>query len=89
VIGTLLLIVLAWLSQVFVGLALGRLVLPDSWQVTSRGYNILAMALGMILIGAVRSLPFPYVSAAVALLSIVLALGAVIMALKPDTERAW
>lgn len=87
--GTLLLIVLAWLSQVFVGMAVGRLVLPDGWQVSSRGYNILAMALGMVLIGAVRSLPFPYISSVVAILSIVLALGAVIMTLKPDRERAW
>jgi hypothetical protein len=77
------------LSQVFVGLALGRVVLPATWKEHTRGYNILAMAMGMILIGVVRSLPFPYISSAIAIFSAVLAVGAVIMALRPDRPEAF
>lgn len=88
-VGTMLLLVVAWLSQVFVGLAVGRVILPGQWRPSSRGYNILALALGMILIGIVRAIPVPYVSAVVAIFSAILAIGAVIMALKPDSERAW
>jgi cytoskeletal protein CcmA (bactofilin family) len=88
-IGTVLLLIVAWLSQVFAGLALGRAVLPGSWHVTSRGYNILAMAIGMIVIAALRSVPVPFISTAVAIISAIVAVGAVILAMRYDPERAW
>jgi cytoskeletal protein CcmA (bactofilin family) len=88
VIGTVLLLSLAYLSQVFAGLAIGRLVLPKGWKVSSRGYNILAMALGMILIAALRAVPLPYISAIIALIVAVIGVGGVLVATTHRPERA-
>lgn len=88
VIGTVFLLSLAYLSQVFAGLAIGRLVLPKGWKVSSRGYNILAMALGMILIAALRAVPLPYVSAIIALIVAVIGVGGVLVATTHRPEPA-
>jgi cytoskeletal protein CcmA (bactofilin family) len=85
-IGTLLLVCFAWLSQIFVGLALGRFVLPKSWKQATRGYNILALAIGMILIGAIRSAPVPYLSVAVAALMALIGVGGVLIAVHSGTS---
>lgn len=79
-IGTLLLLSLAYLSQVFVGLAIGRFVLPSGWKIGTRGYNILAMAVGMILISAIRAAPLPYISSVIALIVAVIGVGGVLVA---------
>lgn len=89
VVGTVVLLFIAWLSQVFVGVALGRWIMPKNWHVTSRGYNILAMAIGMILIGAVRAAPVPYVSGLIAIVSAILAIGAVVTVLRAQPEQSW
>jgi cytoskeletal protein CcmA (bactofilin family) len=68
-----------YLSQVFLGLALGRTVLPHSWDTTGRGYNLLAMALGVIVLGGLRVLPVPFVGTAVAAITAIFGLGAVIL----------
>ncbi|HRA48614.1 MAG TPA: hypothetical protein PK819_11150, partial [Thermomicrobiales bacterium] len=80
-IGTILLFCIGWLSQIFVGLALGRAILPRGWKQQSRGYNILALAIGMILIGAVRMAPIPFVPAVVALVVLLIGIGGVILAI--------
>ena len=49
-----------YLSQVFLGLAIGRLILPSRWDTTSRGYNLLAMVIGVLILGGIRLIPVPY-----------------------------
>jgi hypothetical protein len=81
-VGSLLLLCFAYLSQVFVGLAIGRVILPGSWRIGSRGFNILAMAIGVILIGLIRMIPAPFVSPLVALLVAILGVGGILTALR-------
>jgi cytoskeletal protein CcmA (bactofilin family) len=78
-VGFALFFVALYLSQVFVGLAIGRFILPRSWGDTGRGFNLLAMALGVILLAAVRLIPAPYLSGVVALLTGIIGLGAVVV----------
>ncbi|HKG24559.1 MAG TPA: hypothetical protein VKB09_02875 [Thermomicrobiales bacterium] len=68
-----------YLSQIFLGLALGRIVLPDSWDTNGRGYNLLAMALGVVVLAGLRLIPVPFVGTAVATITAILGLGAVIL----------
>lgn len=80
-VGVLLLVgylVALYLSQVVVGLALGRFLLPRRWRDGSRGYLLLAGTLGLILIGLLRLLPFPYVNIAVTVVVTLLGFGAII-----------
>jgi cytoskeletal protein CcmA (bactofilin family) len=81
-VGTMLLLCFAYLSQVFVGLAIGRVILPGSWRIGSRGFNILAMAIGVILIGLIRMIPAPVVSPVVALIVAILGVGGILTALR-------
>lgn len=71
-------LVALYLSQVVVGLALGRFLLPRRWRDGSRGYLLLAGTLGLILIGVLRLLPFLYVNMAVTLVVTLLGFGAII-----------
>ncbi len=80
-IGVLLLLgylVALYLSQVVVGLALGRFLLPRRWRDGSRGFLLLAATLGLILIGVLRLLPFPYVNIVVTVAVTLLGFGAII-----------
>lgn len=70
-----------YLSQVFVGLAMGRVVLPRSWGAHGRGYNLLAMTLGVIVLGGLRLIPIPYFSWVIAVLTAILGLGALVLGL--------
>jgi cytoskeletal protein CcmA (bactofilin family) len=85
-IGSVLLLCLAYLSQVFVGLAIGRIVLPSGWKVSSRGYNVLAMVLGMILISVIRAIPLPYISSVIAVIAAVIGVGGVLVATRQRPE---
>lgn len=68
-----------YLSQIFLGLALGRIVLPKSWDMNGRGYNLLAMTLGVIFLAALRVIPLPFVSTAVAAITAIFGLGTIIL----------
>jgi cytoskeletal protein CcmA (bactofilin family) len=68
-----------YLSQIFVGLALGRLVMPRSWDTHGRGYNLLAMTIGVVVLAALRMAPVPFLGFAVAALTAIFALGAVVL----------
>ncbi|CAA9571945.1 MAG: hypothetical protein AVDCRST_MAG87-2509 [uncultured Thermomicrobiales bacterium] len=70
-----------YLAQVFAGLTIGRFILPRSWDDGSRGYNLLAMTLGVILIGLTSFIPIPFVSAAIAAVVTLWGLGAAAMLL--------
>ena len=75
-----------YLSQVFVGLAIGRTILPRSWRSYGRGYNLLAMVIGVVLIGLLRLIPVPFLDLVVAIVVALLGLGALFTATR-DTER--
>ncbi len=83
---SLILLTLFWvtlyLSQVIVGLALGRWVLPRSWRGNGRGYNLLAMVIGVALIGLIRLIPLPLVDGIVAVVVAIIGLGAVLVAIR-------
>lgn len=76
-----------YLSQVFVGLTLGRYVLPRSWRDGSRGFSLLAMTIGVLVIGGLRLIPFPYVGAAVAFVVAMWGLGAILYLVTDLTPR--
>lgn len=81
VILTILFLVAVYLAQVFAGLAIGRFILPTLWNDGSRGYNLLAMTLGVILIGLTSFIPVPFVGAAIAALVTLWGFGAAAMLL--------
>lgn len=71
-----------YLSQVFVGLAIGRFILPNSWGDEGRGYNLFGMVIGVVILGAIRLIPIPYISWIVAAITAVLGLGAIIVGIR-------
>jgi cytoskeletal protein CcmA (bactofilin family) len=77
-----------YLSQVFAGLAIGRWILPKTWDAAGRGYNLLAMAIGVVLIGVARLIPAPHLSSAISVLVALLALGGVVSAARHARRRA-
>ena len=76
-----------YLTQVIVGMAIGRYVLPNGWNDGSRGFHLLAMAIGVILIGALRFIPLPYVHGLTMLVITIWGLGAVAMLLVSPNRR--
>lgn len=75
-------LIILYLSQVFLGLALGRILLPSGWDTASRGYNLLAMTIGVLIVAGLRLLPVPFISGAIAAVTAVLGLGAVVIGLR-------
>ncbi len=74
-------LVALYLAQVFAGLAIGRFILPRGWNDGSRGYNLLAMTLGVIVIGLASFIPVPFVSGVIAAFVTLWGLGAAVMIL--------
>lgn len=68
-----------YLSQVFVGLAIGRFILPNRWGDLGRGYNLLAMTIGVIILAALRLIPVPWLDVAISAVIALIGLGAVVM----------
>jgi hypothetical protein len=64
------------------------MILPGSWKAGSRGFNILAMAIGVIVIGAIRMIPAPYISPLVALVVAILGVGGVLTAFRNARSSA-
>jgi cytoskeletal protein CcmA (bactofilin family) len=71
-----------YLSQVFLGLAIGRIILPSSWDTAGRGYNLLAMSIGVLILGGLRLIPLPFVSVAIATVTAAVGLGAFVVAMR-------
>jgi cytoskeletal protein CcmA (bactofilin family) len=68
-----------YLSQIFLGIALGRTILPKSWDTTGRGYNLLAMTLGVVFLAALRIIPLPFLDSVIAAITAIFGLGAIIL----------
>jgi hypothetical protein len=68
-----------YLSQVFAGLAIGRYLMPRSWRDGSRGYLLLAMTLGVIIIAAIRMAPVPFLGPVVTAIVTFWGFGAAVM----------
>ena len=79
--------VVLYLSQVVVGIALGRWLLPTGWRSYGRGFNILAMTIGVIIIGLVRLIPYGPIDTIVALVVAILGIGAIFTATRNDGRR--
>lgn len=71
--------VLLYLSQVVVGLTIGRAILPRKWRDGSRGYLLFALVLGLIVIGVLRMAPVPFLDVVVLVLVSVWGFGALLM----------
>lgn len=76
-----------YLSQVVAGLTLGRLVMPRSWRDGSRGTMILAMTLGVLVLGILRMLPIPYLGPIVTAIITFWGFGAIIMVVTDLTSN--
>ncbi|MEJ7901327.1 MAG: hypothetical protein WKF63_05735 [Thermomicrobiales bacterium] len=68
-----------YLTQVIVGMTIGRFILPTSWNDGSRGFHLLAMTLGVVLLGALRLIPVPYLYTLLSLIITIWGAGAVLM----------
>lgn len=76
-----------YLSQVCAGLTLGRLILPRSWQDGTRGFLLLAMTLGVIILGVVRMAPVPFLGPIVTAIVTFWGFGALLMVVTDLTSR--
>lgn len=86
-------VIALYLTQVFAGLAIGRFILPNGWNDGSRGFNLLAMTLGVIIIAATSFIPVPFASAVISAVVTLWGLGAATMILgqlgtRPSTASA-
>jgi cytoskeletal protein CcmA (bactofilin family) len=79
VIVLLLLGVALYLTQAVAGMAIGRFVLPRTWDDGSRGYLLLATTLGILLIAVFRFLPVPWVWAVASAIVTMWGLGSILM----------
>ncbi|HWV36547.1 MAG TPA: hypothetical protein VNZ55_12995 [Thermomicrobiales bacterium] len=79
-----------YLSQVIVGMMIGRLLLSGRWDDGSRGFNLLCMTLGVIIISAIRFIPLPFVWGGVNAIVAIWGVGTVVMLfgrLRPAATR--
>ena len=70
-----------YLSQYVVGQRLGTLILPNGWNDGSRGFLLLSMTIGVLLLSLLRYLPIPFVGSAIDLIITVGGLGAMVLLL--------
>ncbi|MCO5223968.1 MAG: hypothetical protein M9953_01405 [Thermomicrobiales bacterium] len=76
-----------YLSQVVVGLAIGRAILPRKWRDGSRGYLLLAMTIGVLIIGILKLAPVPFLGAITMAIVTIWGLGATLMLLTDLSSR--
>ncbi len=70
-----------YLSQYVVGQRLGTLILPNGWNDGSRGFLLLSMTIGVLLLSVLRYLPIPFVGSVIDLIITVGGLGAMVLLL--------
>lgn len=89
-IGLLLLLMIPiglYFSQIVAGLTIGRFLMPRSWRDGSRGYLLLAMTVGVIIIAAVRMAPVPFLGPIVTAIISFWGFGSIILVLTDLTSR--
>lgn len=74
-------LVMLYLTQIIAGITIGRFILPRSWNDGSRGFHLLAMTLGVVIIGALRLVPVPYLFTVLSVVITLWGAGAAIMLL--------
>lgn len=84
----LLFLVALYATQIVVSITIGRAVLPKRWRDGSRGFLLFAMVVGMIVIGALRMAPVPFLNAITMVLVTVWGLGAILMLFRDVTSYA-
>lgn len=80
-----------YLSQYVVGQRIGTLILPSRWNDGSRGYLLLSMTIGVLLLSLLRYLPIPFVGTVVDLFVAIVGLGAAVLLigqLRPGARAA-
>lgn len=77
-----------YLSQVVVGITIGRAILPKAWRDGSRGYLLFALVLGTIILGVLKMAPVPFLNAIVMVLVSVWGFGAIIMLARDVTSES-
>lgn len=75
-----------YLSQIVVGISIGRSILPRRWRDGSRGFLLFAMVIGMIVIDLLRMAPIPFLNVIVMVLVTVWGFGALLMLAKDVTS---
>lgn len=88
-VGVLLMVLMTlamYLTQIVVGITIGRSILPRRWRDGSRGFLLFAMVVGSIIIGALRMAPVPYLNAIVLVLVSIWGFGALLMLLNDLTS---
>jgi hypothetical protein len=75
-----------YITQAVAGMAIGRFILPRSWNDGSRGFLLLTMTIGILIIALFRFLPVPWVWAGVSAIVTMWGLGAILM-LVPQLGR--
>jgi len=89
-IGIMLLLMLPiglYFSQIFAGLTIGRFLMPRSWRDGSRGYLLLTMTIGVIIIAAIRMAPVPFLGPIATAIVTFWGFGSMIMVLTDLTSR--
>ena len=77
-----------YLSQIVVSVTIGRAILPRSWRDGSRGFLLFAMVIGMIVIGALRMAPVPFLNVIVMVLVSVWGVGAIFLLARDVTSES-
>ena len=75
-----------YLTQIVVGITIGRSILPRSWRDGSRGFLLFALVIGTIIIGFLRMAPVPFLNVIVVVLVTVWGFGAILMLAKDVTS---
>lgn len=87
-VGVLMLVLLPialYLSQIVVGITIGRSILPRSWRDGSRGFLLFALVIGVIIIGALRLAPVPFLNVVTMVIVTIWGFGALLMLLTDMT----
>lgn len=72
-------LIVLYLSQVVVGIVIGRTLLSGRWDDGSRGFYLLAMTVGVLIISALKFVPLPYIGGGVSLIVSIWGVGTVLL----------
>lgn len=88
-IGILLLLLLPialYLSQVVIGITIGQAILPQTWRDGSRGFLLMALVLGILIIGILKMAPLPFLNSILSLIITIWGFGALLLSARGATR---